>query len=85
MPILFLGFFNSFASGLTAYLLFSNSFNIAQTVITKNFLIDEEKLRAKMEENKKKPKKKSGFSARLQDALKEQQRQQAQNEKKGKK
>lgn len=84
MPLLFLGFFNSFASGLTAYLLFSNSFNIAQTIITKNFLIDEEKLRAKMEENKKKPKKKSGFSARLQEALKEQQRQQAE-EGKGKK
>lgn len=85
MPVLFLGFFNSFASGLTAYLLFSNSFNIAQTVITKNFLIDEDKLRAKMEENKKKPKKKSGFSARLQEALKEQQRQQAAAEKKKKK
>lgn len=85
MPILFLGFFNSFASGLTAYLLFSNTFNIAQTIITKNFLIDEDKLRAKMEENKKKPKKKSGFSARLQDALKEQQRQAAETGKKGKK
>lgn len=77
MPILFLGFFNSFASGLTAYLLFSNTFNIAQTIITKNFLIDEDKLRSKMEDNKKKPKKKSGFGARLQEALKEQQRQQA--------
>ncbi len=87
MPILFLGFFNSFAAGLTAYLFFSNTFNIAQTIITKNFLIDHDKLKAKMEENRKKPKKKSGFSARLQEALKEQQRQQAaQNEakKKGK-
>lgn len=85
MPILFLGFFNSFASGLTAYLFFSNSFNIAQTVITKNFLIDEDKLRAKMEDNRKKPRKKTGFSARLQEALKEQQRQQAELEKSRKK
>ncbi|MEM1359731.1 MAG: membrane protein insertase YidC [Bacteroidota bacterium] len=77
MPILFLGFFNSFASGLTAYLLFSNTFNIIQTIVTKNFLIDEEKLLAKMNENKKKPKKKNGFGARLQEALAEQQRQQA--------
>ena len=84
MPILFLGFFNSFASGLTAYLLFSNSFNIAQTIITKNFLIDEDKLREKMEENKKKPKKKSGFSARLQEAMAEQKRLQAEQEKKKK-
>ncbi len=82
MPVLFLGFFNSFASGLTAYLLFSNTFNIAQTIITKNFLIDEDKLRAKMEQNKKKPKKKNGFSARLQEALKEQQAQQTKQTKK---
>ncbi len=76
MPIMFLGFFNSFASGLTAYLLFSNTFNIAQTIITKNFLIDHDKLKAKMDANKKKPKKTTGFSARLQEALKEQQKQQ---------
>lgn len=75
MPIMFLGFFNSFASGLTAYLFFSNTINIAQTVITKNFLIDRDKLKAKMDENKKKPKKTTGFSARLQEALKEQQKQ----------
>jgi len=87
MPILFLAFFNSFAAGLTAYLFFSNTFNIAQTIITKNFLIDHDKLKAKMEENRKKPKKKSGFSARLQEALKEQQRAQASEgaKKKGKK
>ena len=84
MPILFLGFFNSFASGLTAYLLFSNTFNILQTIVTKNFLIDHDKLRAKMEANKKKPKKQGGFTARLQEALKEQQAQQA-AQKKGKK
>jgi YidC/Oxa1 family membrane protein insertase len=82
MPVLFLGFFNSFASGLTAYLFFSNTFNIFQTIITKNFLIDEDKLRAKMEKNKAKPKKTTGFSARLQNALKEQQKQQGKKEKK---
>ena len=77
MPIAFLGFFNSFAAGLTAYLFFSNLFNIIQTIVTKNFIIDQTKLRAKLEANKAKPKKKGGFSARLQEALKEQQRQQA--------
>jgi len=82
MPILFLGFFNSFASGLTAYLLFSNTFNIIQTIVTKNFLIDEDKLLTKLKANKKKPKKKSGFGARLQEALAEQQRQQAAQKKK---
>ena len=84
MPILFLGFFNSFAAGLTAYLFFSNTFNIAQTIVTKNFLIDNDKLLAKMNANKAKPKKKSGFASRLQNALKEQQRMQAEQEKKKK-
>ncbi|WP_238749872.1 membrane protein insertase YidC [Neolewinella maritima] len=82
MPLMFLGFFNSFAAGLTCYLFFSNVFNIAQTVITKNIIIDQEKLRVKLEANKAKPKKKGGFSARLQEALKEQQRAAAASKKK---
>ncbi|MEO0734374.1 MAG: membrane protein insertase YidC, partial [Bacteroidota bacterium] len=85
MPILFLGFFNSFASGLTAYLFFSNTFNIVQTIVTKNFLIDKDKLLAKLNANKKKPKKKSGFAARLQEAMAEQQRMQAEQQRKNKK
>ncbi|WP_420461036.1 membrane protein insertase YidC [Neolewinella sp.] len=82
MPLAFLGFFNSFAAGLTCYLFFSNVFNIAQTVITKNVIIDQEKLLAKLNANKAKPKKKGGFSARLQEALAEQQRQAAAAKKK---
>lgn len=81
MPVMFLGFFNSFAAGLTCYLFFANVFNIGQTVVTKNFIIDKEKLRRKLDANKKKPKKKGGFSSRLQEALKEQQRVQAQQAK----
>jgi YidC/Oxa1 family membrane protein insertase len=74
MPILFMGFFNSFASGLTAYLLFSNLVNIGQTVVTKNFIIDQEKIKRELEAYRKKPKKKGGFQQRLEAALKEQQR-----------
>ena len=86
MPIMFLGFFNTYASGLTCYLFFSNLFNIGQTVVTKNYIIDQDKVRAELEENKKKPKKKSGFQERLEAAMKEQQRVQAQREaQKGKK
>ncbi|NET31387.1 MAG: membrane protein insertase YidC [Cyanothece sp. SIO1E1] len=80
MPIMFLGFFNTYASGLTCYLFFSNLFNIGQTVVTKNYIIDQDKVRAELEENKKKPKKKSGFQERLEAAMKEQQRVQAQRE-----
>ncbi|PHI19181.1 membrane protein insertase YidC [Lewinellaceae bacterium SD302] len=82
MPVMFLGFFNSFAAGLTCYLLFSNLFNIGQTIVTKEFIIDKDKLLTKLQANKKKPKKSGGFTARLQEALAEQQRQ---ADKKGKK
>ncbi len=80
MPIMFLGFFNTFASGLTCYLLFSNLFNIAQTIVTKNYIIDNEKIERELEEYRKKPKKKGGFQQRLEAALKEQQRIQEQKE-----
>jgi len=74
MPVLFLGFFNSFASGLTCYLLFSNVINIGQTIVTNKFLIDQDKIKALLERNKAKPKKKSAFAERLENAMKEQQR-----------
>jgi YidC/Oxa1 family membrane protein insertase len=53
MPLLFLGFFNSFCLGTNGIPVLSNLFNIGQTIVTKNFLIDQEKLRAKLEANKK--------------------------------
>ena len=74
MPVMFLFFFNNFASGLTVYLVFSNLLNIAQTLITKNVIIDHDKVEAELKAAKAKPKKKSGFGARLEEALKEQQR-----------
>lgn len=78
MPIMFIFFFNSFASGLTCYLLFSNLFNIAQTLVTKEWIIDKKKIEKLLEENRKKPKKTTGFQARLEEAMKQQQNQQKQ-------
>ena len=77
MPVMFLFFFNSFAAGLTVYLVFSNVFNIAQTLITKNFIINHEKIEAGLVKKKAQPKKKTGFGARLEEALKQQQAAQA--------
>ena len=84
MPIMFLGFFNTYASGLTCYLFFSSLINILQIVGAKRFLFDNDKILADLEEKKKnKPeKKKSGFQARLEAAMAEQQRKQAKNKKK---
>ena len=80
MPVFFFFFFNNFASGLTLYLVFSNLFNIAQTLITKNIIIDHDKIKLELEAYKKKPKKKSGFQARMEEALKQQQALAAQRE-----
>ncbi len=88
MPLFFLGFFNSYASGLTCYLLFSNLITIGQTIVTRNYIIDKDKILAQMEAYRKKPKKKSGWQDRLEQAMKEQQRVQAEKAKqtqKGKK
>ena len=87
MPLMFLFFFNNFAAGLTCYLLFSNLINVGQTIITKNYLISEERIKEGMEAYRKKPKKKEGFQARLQSAMKEQQKKAAEMDakRKGKK
>jgi YidC/Oxa1 family membrane protein insertase len=76
MPIMFMGFFNSSAAGLSSYMFFSNLLNIGQTLVTKNFVINESKIKAQLEENRKKPKKKGGFGERFENLLKEQQKQQ---------
>ena len=84
MPIFFIVFFNSYASGLTVYMFFSNLFTIIQTIVTKKFILDEEKIREKLEIKKAKPKKKSKFAQRLEEAMKQQQAL-AEQKKKGRK
>jgi YidC/Oxa1 family membrane protein insertase len=84
MPLMFLFYFNNFASGLSCYLFFSNLMNITQNLVTKNYIIDQEKIKSELMKNKDKPKKKGGFQARLEKALKEQQRIAEQNKKKKK-
>jgi YidC/Oxa1 family membrane protein insertase len=84
MPVMFMFFFNNFASGLTCYLVFSNILNIGQTVVTKKYLINHEKIKDQLEKNRQKPRKTGGFRDRLEQAMKEQQRQ-ANQQQKGKK
>lgn len=74
MPLMLLVFFNQFASGLSYYYFISTLITVVQTLIFR-FTINEEKLLAKLEENKKKPMKKSGFMKRLEDAQKMQEEQ----------
>lgn len=74
MPIMFLGIFNDYAAGLSYYYLLANLITFAQMYIFR-LAINEDKLRAKMEENKKKPIKKSSFQKRLEEAQRAQQQQ----------
>ncbi|PKH52341.1 membrane protein insertase YidC [Tenacibaculum sp. Bg11-29] len=84
-PIMMLFFFNNYASGLSLYYFISNLLTIVIMLIIKNYVIDEAKIHAKIEENKKKPEKaKSKFRERLDNAMKQAQEQQA-TQKKAKK
>ena len=81
MPLMMLFFFNNYASGLSLYYFVSNLLTIVLMLVIKNFVISEEKIFAQIEENKKKPKKTSGFTARLQKAMEEAEKQQRANKK----
>ena len=72
MPLMFLVFFNQYASGLSYYYFISTLITIIQTLIFR-YTINEDKLLAKLEANKRKPRKKSGFMARLEEAQRLQQ------------
>jgi len=69
MPLMMLFFFNNYASGLSLYYFVSNVLTIVLMLVIKHFIVDDAKILTQLEENKKKPKKKSGFSARLQQAM----------------
>ncbi|OSY87811.1 membrane protein [Tenacibaculum holothuriorum] len=85
-PIMMLFFFNNYASGLSLYYFISNLLTITIMFVIKNYVIDEAKIHAKIEENKKKPVKKSKFRERLDAAMKQaQEQQEAQKRAKSKK
>ena len=71
MPVFFLVFFNNYAAGLSYYYFLSLLITIIQTYAVRYF-IKEEDVRKQMAENAKKPRKKSGFYARLEEMQKQQ-------------
>jgi len=77
MPVMLLFVFNSFASGLSYYYFLANVITFGQ-MFAFRFMIDEDKIRNKIEANKKKPVKKSGWQKRLEDMAKQQQQKQKQ-------
>jgi YidC/Oxa1 family membrane protein insertase len=69
MPVMFLFILNDFSSGLTYYYFLVNVITIAQNEIFRR-TINEEKLLHQLNENKKKPVKKSKFQEKLEEAAK---------------
>ena len=75
MPIMFLGFLNNYSAGLSWYYFLANMITFGQTWVMQKFVIDHDKLHAKIQANKKKPVTKSKFQERLEQMTKERQQQ----------
>ncbi len=80
-PLMMLVFFNNYGSGLSLYYFVSNLLTISIMFVIKNYIIDEDKIHAKIQENKKKPKKQSKFRAKISEAMKQAQDQQEKRKK----
>jgi len=70
MPVMFMLILNNFSSGLTYYYFLANMITFGQNIISKRF-VNEDAVLAKLEENKKKPVKKSKWQQRLEAAAKQ--------------
>lgn len=79
-PLLMLFFFNNYASGLSLYYFVSNLITIFIMLAIKRFILDEDKIHAQIQENKKKPKKENKFQKKMRQMM-----EQAEEQKKVKK
>ncbi len=77
MPIMFFAIFNNYSAGLSYYYMLVNIITFIQMFVFRK-MINEDKVRATIEENKRKPQKKSNFMKRLEEAQKQQAKMQQQ-------
>ncbi len=75
-PLMMLVFFNNYASGLSLYYFISNLITIGIMLVIKNVIIDEDKIHAKIQENKKKPKKQGKFQKKMKELMEQAEQQQ---------
>jgi YidC/Oxa1 family membrane protein insertase len=80
-PIILLFVFNGLPSGLTWYYTVSNIITLALQFIIQNYIIDHDKILAKIEVNRKKPKTKSKWAERM-EQMQEQQKKMQEMQKK---
>jgi len=74
-PVIFLGALNSYPAGLNYYYFLANLFTFAQQFLIR-YMVDDKKIHAQMQENKKKPeakKKAGGFQARMEEMMRQKQ------------
>lgn len=82
-PIMMLFFFNNYASGLSLYYFISNLISIGIILVIKNYILDEDKIHAQIQENKKKPKKQGRFQKKMAEMMEQAEKQkQAQQKRK---
>ena len=75
-PIMMLIFFNNYASGLSLYYFISNLITIGIMLVIKKYIVSEDKIHAKLQANKAKPKKQGGFQQKIQSMMEQAQEQQ---------
>ena len=83
-PLLMLFFFNNYASGLSLYYFVSNLISIGIMLVIKNYVIDEEKVLAKIEVSKSKPKKQNRFQKKMAEMMEQAEQQKKQQSKRKK-
>jgi YidC/Oxa1 family membrane protein insertase len=76
-PLMMLLFFNNYGSGLSLYNFISNLVTIGIMIVIKRYVVDEQKIHAKIQENKLKPKKQGKFQARMQQLMEQAEAQKA--------
>jgi len=80
-PIMMLFFFNNYASGLSLYYFISNIISIGIMIVIKNYILDEDKIHAQIQVNKKKPKKENRFQKKMAEMMEQAEKQKQQNKK----
>ena len=81
MPIVFLGVFNNYASGLSYYYFLANMITFGQQFAIRRYL-NEDKILAKIKENKEKPKKENRLMRRMREMQDEQEQRNRQSRRK---
>jgi YidC/Oxa1 family membrane protein insertase len=68
-PLMMLFFFNNYASGMSLYYFISNLVTIGIMLVIKKYIVDEDKIHAKIQENKTKPKKENKFQKKMREVM----------------